>query len=122
MTDPNTEAMELWRKAQTAYENAARDEYGYDQAVEWQIEAAAAIIAAKLKEYEARNDRLMIAAAATVKASMDEYKRGHADGERKGLAAGLEQAARIARAAQYSKTPAHALLAACLKARENGDG
>lgn len=57
----------------------------------------------KLRE---ENQRLMIAAAATIQGGMDEYKRGNADGVKAGIESGLEQAARIARAAQYSKSPA----------------
>jgi len=70
------------------------------------IAAAMAADKARIVELEGEKDRLMIAAAATVKSSMDEYKRGHDDGERKGLTHGLEQAVRIARAAQYSTSPA----------------
>lgn len=57
----------------------------------------------KLRE---ENQRLMIAAAATIQGGMDEYKRGNADGVKAGIESGLEQAARIAMAAQYSKSPA----------------
>lgn len=49
MTDPNTEAMELWLKAATASAQCVSGD---------PHQAAAAIIAAKLKEYEARIEGL----------------------------------------------------------------
>lgn len=48
---------------------------------------------AELAEARDNKDRLMIAAAASVKASMDEYKRGHADGVKSGREEGFEKAA-----------------------------
>jgi len=72
------------------------------------IEAAAEITRLRAELTEAREgmDRIMIATAASVKASIDEYKRGHADGEKAGREKGLVEAACIARSAQYSKSPA----------------
>ena len=71
-------------------------------------EAAAEItrLRAELAEAREGRDRIMIATAASVKASIDEYKRGHADGEKAGREKGLVEAACIARSAQYSKSPA----------------
>ena len=47
----------------------------------------------QLAEARDNKDRLIIAAAASVKASMDEYKRGHADGVKSGREEGFEKAA-----------------------------
>ena len=64
------------------------------------------MLLAELAEAREGRDRIMIATAASVKASIDEYKRGHADGEKAGREKGLVEAACIARSAQYSKSPA----------------
>jgi len=64
MTDPNTEAMELWRKAELAAGQAYKDNGGRVRA----DQAAAAIIAAKLAELRARIEGL--------EGELSRYQRG----------------------------------------------
>lgn len=103
MTEPEQWAVELWRKACHDYGGASIE----DTPAEWRaVMAIQRAFEERERKLREENQRLMIAAAATIQGGMDEYKRGNADGVKAGIESGLEQAARIARAAQYSKSPA----------------